>query len=229
MSEAYSLPPVHLVRHYDTHRLIPSKYNPDLASVLTRIADNDGHLRELFDLDQATNSRVWGENGLLPGIGSEELIFGIPNYRVVNAAFLHAHPLGSRFNGADRGAWYAGMTLETSQAEIVFHKSIEYAEIQRFEDSVTYDDYLADFSASFHDIRKGKKFAKFLDPDSYVASQELAQRLLDADSLGIVYPSVRHAGGTCIACFRPAVVTNVRRSKRLRFTWHGDPVPAISG
>jgi hypothetical protein len=45
-------------------------------------------------------------------------VFGVPNYRIVNAAFVHAHPLGSRFNGPDRGAWYAGFEVETSQAEV---------------------------------------------------------------------------------------------------------------
>jgi RES domain-containing protein len=220
-------PPVTLVRRTGTHRLIPSKYNPDFSSVLTRIADDDKHLQDLFDLDHATNERLWGENGLLPGISSQELVFGVPNYRVINAAFSHAHPLGSRFNGPDRGAWYAAFALKTAQAEVAFHKSTEYAEIGRFEDSITYDDYLADFSGNFHDLRKSPKFNKVLDPDSYLASQALSQRLLEEESSGIVYPSVRHAAGTCIACFRPALVVNVRKDKRYRFTWHGTPIPKI--
>jgi hypothetical protein len=222
------LPPVHLVRQYDTHRLIPCKYNPDLASVLTRISDNDGHLRDLFDLDQATNDRLWGENGLLPGIGSHELTFGVANHRVINAAFTHAHPLGSRFNGPDRGAWYAAWALETAQAEVAFHKATEYAEIGRFEDSVTYDDYLADFSGDFHDIRNCPDFAYALDPGSYVASQRLASSLLEAGASGIVYPSVRRPGGTCIGCFRPALVGHVRKDRRYRFAWEGDSVPKIT-
>jgi hypothetical protein len=36
-----------------------------------------------------------------------------------------------------------------------------------------------------------------------------------------VYPSVRRANGTCLACFRPALVTNVRRDATYRFTWSG--------
>ncbi len=228
MSAAKSLPPVSLVRQYDTHRLIPSKYNPDFASVLTRIADSDEQLQDLFDLDHATNERLWGENGLLPGIDSHELVFGVPNYHVVNATFTHAHPLGSRFNGPDRGAWYAAFALKTAQAEISFHKSTEYAEIGRFDDSVTYDDYLADFSADFHDLRNSPAFARVLAPNSYLASQALSRRLLGSGSLGVVYPSVRHAGGTCIACFRPTLVVNVRKNRTYRFTWAGNPIPKIS-
>jgi hypothetical protein len=213
-------PPVSLVRRHDTHRLIPSKYT---ETVLTRIADDDKHLQDLFDLDFATNDRLHAEHGLLPGIGAHELVFGIPNYRVVNAAFTHAHPLGSRFNGPDRGAWYAAFEVKTAQAEVAFHKSVEYAEIGRFDDTVTYDDYLADFSASFHDLR-----GTALDPDSYISSQRLALSLMEAGSLGIVYSSVRRSGGTCLACFRPALVGNVRKHRRYRFSWTGTSVPRIS-
>jgi hypothetical protein len=38
-------------------------------------------------------------------------------------------------------------------------------------------------------------------------------------SLGIVYPSVRRAGGTCLACFRPSVVSNVRKATRYTLIW----------
>ena len=228
MSKAAAFPPERLVRQYDTHRLIPSKYNPDMASVLTRIADDDQHLRDLFDLDQATNDRLWGEEGRLPGIDGHELAFGVPNYRVINASFTHAHPLGSRFNGPERGAWYAAFAVETAQAEVAFHKATEYAEIGRFEDSVTYDDYLADFSSDFHDLRNAPEFAYALDPVSYVASQELAVKLLEAGSAGVVYPSVRHPGGTCVGCFRPALVGHVRKDRRYRFVWDGSPVPEIT-
>jgi hypothetical protein len=220
------LPRLTLVRCFDTHRLIPSKHSRDGASVLARVA-SDADLAAVFDLDGATNDRLLAENGLLPGIGLHELVFGVPCYRIVNAAFCHAHPLGSRFNSPDRGAWYAAFEVETSQAEIAFHKATEYVEIGRFEDSVTYDDHLADFSAELHDVRSDDRFAACLAPDSYVASQTLAERLLGDGSLGIVYPSVRRAGGTCLACFRPPLVGNVRQGPTYRFTWSGTPTPAI--
>jgi hypothetical protein len=223
----FALPRTTLVRRFDTHRLIPSRHRPGGESVLALIADDDGHLAELFDLDHATNERLLGEHDLLPGIGVHELLFGVPNHRVVNAAFTHAHPLGSRFNGPERGAWYAAFDVATSRAEVAFHRSVALAEIGRLEDSVTYDDYLADVSAELHDLRDDARFADCLAPDSYVASQGLAEALLGAGSLGVVYPSVRHAGGTCVACFRPALVANVRRGTTYRFTWRGTPVPEV--
>jgi hypothetical protein len=222
-----ALPPVTLVRQFDTHRLVPSRHLPGGASVLADVADADD-LQAILDLDAATNDRLRAHEDRLPAIGVEELVFAVPHADVVNAAFCHAHPLGARFSGPDRGAWYAGFALETSQAEVAFHKSVQLAEIGRFTETVTYDDYLADLTASFHDLRGARPFAACLNPRSYVVSQALAERLLGAGSLGVVYPSVRDPGGTCVAAFRPAVVGNVRRAGTWRFTWDGTPQPSIT-
>src|SRR5271155_983995 len=79
------LPPVTQLRRFDTHRLLPAKYSVNYESVLTRIADNDEHLQEIFQLDNATNARLEAEENLRPGITQRELVFNIPNYRIVNA------------------------------------------------------------------------------------------------------------------------------------------------
>ena len=94
---------------------------------------------------------------------------------------------------------------------MAFHKSVELAEIGTPDESITYDDYQADFAGTFHDLRETAGWSACLSPTSYIASQTLAARLLEAGALGVVYPSVRHAGGTCLACFRPALVGRVRR------------------
>jgi len=221
-----NFPPVALVRRHDTHRLIASKYG---ESVLARIADSNRHLDDIFKLDIATNERTLVEAGISGGLDVHELVFGLPYSHMVNAAFTHPHPLGSRFNGPDRGVWYCGFEIETSMAEIAFHKTIDLLEIGVLEDDVTFDDYTADFSAEFHDLRSSRKrFAPYLNPDSYVASQKLGEELLAAGSLGVVYPSVRHRGGTCIACFRPALVMNVAKKATYRFVWSGTATPEIS-
>ncbi len=216
------VPPTTLVRQFDTHRLVPSRHSIAGDSVLVRIADDDEHLQAIFELDAATNDRLLAEHQRFPGIGIEEMVSGVPHAHVVNAAFCHPHPLGARFNGPERGAWYAGFALETAQAEVAFHKSVELSEVSwTDEEIVTYDDYLADFSAEFHDLRAAPAFRSCLDPRSYKASQALAEQLLDQDALGVVYPSMRHERGTCVACFRPAIVANVRREATYRFTWPG--------
>jgi hypothetical protein len=223
-----SLPETLLLRQDDTHRLIPKIYSDEPYGPLRAIAEGPEHLAVVAELDRATDKQVYAENNLLPGISVGELVFAIPHARIINAVFTHAAPLGGRFNGPDRGAWYAGFEIETSQAEIAFHRTVHLAEVGIFEDEVSYVDYLADFSGQFHELRNDARFAACLDPNSYVASQELADRLLKAESLGVVYPSVRYSEGTCLACFRPAVVTHVRAGAQYQFTWNGQPQPAIT-
>lgn len=222
-----ALPTLTPLRQFDTCRLIPSRFADREDSVLAPLADNDATLRDLFDLDNATNERLRGEAGLLPGIGMDELVFGLPNFRIINAAYTYARPEGSRFSDGARGAWYCAFDAATALAEVSFHKAVEYQEIKRFDDSVTYQAMLADFNGSFHDIRGARGFARCLDPRSYVASQELAQTLLELGSMGVVYPSVRHPDGINLACFRPALVGNVRKGEAYRLTWAGTPVPTV--
>jgi hypothetical protein len=223
------LPPLTPLDRRNTHRLIPSHYSlPEGASVLTLIAADEAQLADLFDLDGATNDRLLAETDRLPGIGVGELVFGVPHFRIVNAAFCHPHPLGGRFNGPERGCWYAGFEPETSLREVAFHKTVQLQEIGVLVDDVTYDDYTADFRAEFHDLRGGDPaFGAYLAPDSYVASQGLAETLLASGARGLVYPSVRHCGGTCIACFHPKLVSGVRKGPTYRFIWSGTPVPSI--
>lgn len=220
-------PPRVALRQFDTCRLIPSRFVDKEDSVLLPLAEDDDHLADIFELDNATNERLIAEHGRGTGIGVDELVFGVPNFRIINAAFTYARPEGSRFNNEERGAWYCAFDIDTALAEIIFHKTVEYHEIDRFEDSVRYQTLLADFNNEFHDLRDTTRYAKCLSPDSYVASQRLASQLLEEGALGIVYPSVRRAGGTNLACFRPALVGNVRRGAVYELTWSGSPHPAV--
>ena len=208
------------VQQDDTHRLIPSRYTENGESVLRRIAQDDDYLHDLFEIDGATNERLLGEANRLPGISVHELVFGVPNFHIINASFTHTRPEGSRFNGPDRGAWYAGFSLTTSQTEVAFHFAQGLREVNWKEsETVDYRDYLADFRADFHDLRGSRRYAPALDPENYGKSQELARELLNTGSAGIVYPSVRHKSGICLACFRPALVTNLRQGVLCTFTF----------
>ena len=210
------LPRLSDVLRDNTHRLIPSRYSEHDESILSRLTDEPDDLNALFELEGATNDRLLGEAGLLPGITVRELVFGLSYSHIVNAAFTHASPFGSRFNGPDRGAWYAGFSHETSEKEVAYHKMKELQEINWQEkETFSYADFLADFRGKFHDIRSDPRFVNCLDPSSYRTSQHLARELLLAGSAGVVYSSVRHKVGTCIACFRPALVNNVRKGPSL--------------
>ncbi len=141
------------LRAKDTHRLIASKYSAT-GTVLSRLSSNTATLGHLLELDDATNDRFLGEEGLLPGIGIHELVYGIRYAHIVNAAFTHASPTGGRFNSPTRGAWYASFDRATSIAEIAFHKLRALEEIDwPHEEISTSDDYLADITSPFHDLR----------------------------------------------------------------------------
>jgi RES domain-containing protein len=211
----------------DTRRLIQSKYSPNEESVLTRLAPARGVLGDLFEVESRTNDRLEAELGLLPGISPQELVVNLPYASVINAAFTHARPDGARFNGPYRGAWYAAKSIQTAQAEVAYHQTVALSEVGRFKDEITCDEYLADFAGQFHDLRISPKFAVTLDPVSYKASQALAETLLESGSLGVVYPSVRHSGGVCLVCFRPALVAHVRKGRTFRFRWTGTPTPSV--
>jgi RES domain-containing protein len=195
--------------------------------VLSAVAGDAQELEDLVLLDGATNDRVQSEERGSIGISTFELVYGIPNAHIVNAAYTHPNESGSRFNDHTRGAWYAADRQEASIAEVVYHKSRRLGDIivpnepgQRPpRDVSTYDDWRADFHADFHVLNPPEDFSEVLQPEPvpqcYAASQALARRLLDHSSNGLVYPCVRYQGSKCIVCFRPALVYNPHRSERL--------------
>ena len=215
-----------------THRLIAYRFSDRGRPVLNLLAqDDEDLLSDLTELEGATNDRLLGESGRLPGISTIELVSGFRFAHIVNASFTHAHPGGGQFNGPERGAWYAAFQMVTAQAEVAFHRAKWLKESGWTEMDVSqYIDYTADFSSEFHDIRDDQNFNDCLDPDSYGRSQALAHQLLTGGSAGVVYPSVRHHGGVCIACFRPPLVQNVREGTTVIFTFeNGTLMDAVIG
>jgi len=192
--------------------------------LLDRVATPDD-LPFVLELETWTNDRVSEQLGILHRIPKDEWVVGRPMSSVTMAAYCHPRLEGGRFNGSDRGAWYAGRDLDTAHAEVVYHRTAELAEIGVFEARVQSRLYLADFDCTFHDIRKGHD--NLHDPNSYKASQAFAKDLLDSGSNGIIYRCVRRAGGECIACFRPRLVRNVRPDAHFEYKWDGSRTPSI--
>ena len=207
------------------HRLIPSRYS-ESGTVLEEVAGDAAMLADAARLDAATNERIQGELYGLSGISPFELVYGIPNATIIRAAFLHPGPFGSRFNDTTRGAWYAAKAVETSITEVAYHKAKRLSEMvvpglaeeRPNEEITTYDDWQADFHGPFHVLEPAEAYVHCLEPEPvpgcYLPSQLLARQLLAQQSNGILYPSVRHKGGTCLACFRPALVYQPRRAER---------------
>jgi hypothetical protein len=143
------------------------------------------------------------------------------------AAFCHPHPTGSRFTSAALGGWYAAFELHTAHKEVAFHWWREFTEVGATSGRVEARQYLADFNASFHDVRDRRRYRTLYDPDSYAESQAFGTRLRDERSNGLVYKSVRDPGHDCIVAFRPKVVLKVRQGAHFEYTWSGTPTPEI--
>jgi hypothetical protein len=213
------------IRLVDTHRLIPSRYPPGgLFDLIVEAND----LETIIELEGWTNDRISAELGVIRRIPSTEWVFGRPMASAIMAAFCHPDPQGTRFNGSDLGAWYAARSLHTAHREVIHHRTIELEEIGVLDARLEMREYLADMDAALHDIRSdNSEFAPLYHPDSYVASQAFAQSLRSAGSNGVLYRSVRHRGGECVACFRPLIVTNVRQAAHFEYRWSGTRVPTI--
>jgi RES domain-containing protein len=203
------------------HRLIPSQFSHDLPANEAEIINR---------LDGSTDDSVQAQRRGLIGINVHELVFGLPHAEVINDAFCCPGKDGNRFNDSTRGAWYAAEQIETSIAEVAFHKARRLAQVivpntphgRPQAESSSYDDWLADFEMEIHSLEPPDDFADCLKaepiPACYTASQALANRLLKQGANGILYPSVRRKDHQCLACFRPALVHTPRRAKRIEIT-----------
>lgn len=219
----------------DTHRLIPATYvdqtEPFLAALVDPAsADADADVAALTALAAATNSRLAvqaDDSGL--AIGAHELVYDLDFSKFINGAFTYPGQ-GARFHDATRGAWYAGAEVETSLAEVAHHKAVALAEIEVWHDVNEYQDFTCDIGGDhFADLRDEHPSTRAcLDPTSYAASQALAATLLQQGAAGVVWPSVRRPGGTCLVCFRPSLLPPVSKGSRWRLTWHGSGEPEIA-
>jgi RES domain-containing protein len=201
--------------------------------VLRPLAASEGALQNLAALESVTNSRLMAQETGLPGLDPRELVFGRPGHSFINAAFTYTRPGGNRFNDETRGAWYCAFDVETAIGEVSYHLSRELEAIGRFENITDYAELISDLYGTFHDLRGiDWAVAPALNADpaiGYPAGQALARTLRAvASGNGIVYPSVRHPGGTCLVAFRPDLVQNLRQGAIWRLQWRGSPRPTAT-
>ena len=211
-----------------TVRLVPSARLRE--AVLAPLADSAVEQALLAEIEGATSSRLIAEERGLAGISADELVHGVPHARFINASFAYAKPRQpSRFNPAERGAWYAALDIMTCLAEVGFHLSRALADAGDFDAVVEYGEMIASMSGIFVDLRMTPAHPA-LDPDpdaGYPAGNALAARARAEGHNGIIYPSVRHKGGTCIAALWPNVVQSVVQGSIYRLTWSGGPAFAV--
>jgi hypothetical protein len=216
--------PLSRIRWLRTSRLIPSRY-PTVGPFdrVASIADLDA----LFELEGWTNDRLNHELGVLSVIPKHEWVTG-PMASVVMAAFCHPYIGGARFSGSTRGAWYAGRTFATALAESIHRRTQEMLEVGAVDMRVEMRLYHIDFRATFHDVRgRTSVFEALHDPVNYEASQRFGQQLFEAGSNGVLYRSVRHEGGECLACMRPKLIQQLRVAGHYESRWEGSRVPHV--
>lgn len=198
-------------------------------SVLLGLVGEDD-LATLAEIEGATSNRLLTQLRGSGEVQPYEMVYGVPHAAFINAAFAYAKPRElSRFSGPDRGAWYGGFELETSIAEVRFHMAQALAATGVFEATVDYAELHASFAGDFLDLREHSDHAS-LDPEKtlgYPAGNALAEAVRVRGLNGIIYPSVRNAGGTCIAALFPHAVQSVAQGAIHRMTWSGSSEPSI--
>ena len=207
-----------------SYRLIPSRY--PTVGLYDAIAD-PADLDVVFAIEALANPRIRDELGELTLVPKEERLSG-PGATPVMAAFTHLNPEGSRFSDGTYGVYYAAHSLETAIAEVSHHRGIFLRRTD--EPAIDIDMRLvtASVEAELHDLLEAQgeaananRYASVLDPDDYGPSQALGRRLRTAQSWGIRYPSVRHAGGECVGIFRPRALRHAKAAAHLALHWDG--------
>jgi RES domain-containing protein len=208
------------VRLVSTARLRPP--------VLERLV-SAGDAAALAEIEGATSQRLLAESRGAEGIGRGEFLHGVPYANFVNAAFAYSKPREpNRFN-MGRGAWYAALDIETSMREVAWHMAEFLARSGELRGVVEYAEMFASMAGEFVDLRRTPAHPS-LDPDpaaGYPAGNAIADAARAQGLNGIIYPSVRHAGGTCIVALRPHAVQSVAPGAVYRMEWSGDREPEI--
>jgi hypothetical protein len=210
------LPPLTEIAQQRTVRLIPTAHWK--PPVLRALVDDDDELAIIEALEARTSRRL-----TRPVVQADLDRWG---HTHIAAAFAYTRKGGNRFNDEARGAWYAGFDDRTALAEVGFHRTRELGFIGEYRDEVQYRALHASFIGRFHDLRSAQPVPEALHADpaiGYPAGQALARALIGDGSRGLIYPSVRHQGGTCIAAFQPNVVQDVAPGACWLLRWAGTP------
>ena len=212
------------VRLVSTARLRPP--------VLAALVEDPDDLVALAEIEGATSARLTAQSTGISGLRPNELVYDVPHANFINACFAYAKPREpNRFNGPNRGAWYAALQVATCLSEVSFHMTAFLAAAGDFHATVEYAEMYCSAAGDFLDLRQVPAHPS-LGADTAVAyplGNVLADQARANAVNGIVYPSVRHKGGTCIALLRPAAVQSVRQGDVYRLVWSGASTPSIDG
>ncbi len=199
------------VRWAPSHHVITSEYaGENLFDRLVGEADLDDYRKELAEyreIADLTNGHVQSEAGLIDLVRPDDRIYG-RGAGLIMAAFAFPGP-PSRFSDGTAGTYYAAESRETAIAENVHHaeRFLEGTDPCVIEKTLVH----ADLDATLVDVRSGHPAPPGLyHATDYAAGQAFGSVVRHLGGFGIVYDSVRRAGGECAAVFRPPAVENAR-------------------
>lgn len=203
------------------YRIIPSVF--PTINFFEDLVD-PSEMEMLWEIESLTNERLRQEIGDLFLVPPDDRVSG-PGSSVIMAAFTHIGK-PSRFTDGSFGVYYAGLSQETAIRETVYHREQFLRATQEDSCEITMRLYKGTIKNSLHDLRS-RKFANLHHPQDYSASQHFGKEIRKSNSWGIIYNSVRHRGGFCIAAFRPRAISIPKQISHLRYVWNGEKIIEI--
>lgn len=221
MSEHKSDPRAVSLRWHRIYRVVAARHPP--INVFEDIV-GARQLETAWHIESLTNDRLRDESGEVPLVADEDRVRG-HGASIVMAPFTH---LGrpSRFSAGGYGVYYAARSLETAVRETAFHRGRFLAATREPPCEVDMRAYVGRPVKPFLDIRAAR-YEALHHPDDYATPQKFAQPLRDKGNWGLVYRSVRHTGGECIAAFKPQAVSVAMAGAALAYVWDGERVNKV--
>lgn len=182
----------------------------------------------LWELEAATNPRLLQETGDLSLVCPEDRVSG-QGAGIVMAAFTHIGRR-SRFSDGSYGVYYAGRSLETAIHETVHHRQIICADARLGPAEFSMRVWVGSVKKYLYDIRGGTYRALHDSnprPEDHPTAQAFGRQLREQDAWGLVYSSVRHVGGECIAALRPPAVSLPSQGAHLVYAWNGERITHV--
>lgn len=205
-------------------RVIPSRF-PSI-SLFERVA-SPADFDALYALEAMTNPRIRDELGEISLVPVDERLFG-PGSTCIMAAFTHRNPHGSRFSDGSYSVFYCARKRDTAIAETRHHAALFMQATREPPMRLQMRLYSVDAQGKVADLRKAAQDdPRIVDPNDYSYSQRIGGQLKSEGARGLIYPSVRHAGGVCLAAFSTRLLKNCVHAAYLEYNWNGQRIDAV--
>lgn len=199
-------------------RIVPTRY--PAISLFDRVAEA-ADFDALYALEALSNERLREEIGQIERVPAADRLYGVGSGPVM-AAFTHVNTLGSRFSDGSYGVFYAAKERATAVEETRYHHARFLAATQQAAMHLPMRLYHVPVQASLHDVRpRQEAFEALHEPQDYSPARSAGARWRAAGSAGVVYRSVRHAGGQCVGLFKPRAAGPCLHAAYLLYAWDG--------